>query len=114
MFSTRPRADGQFDARSAHVVTHPSEHIVLGRSHILLIGSRFHTETGAADLSQCSIWSCPTKPGCCMITRPPERTTKLGMPRTLNRAATCGYFSVSTLTTTALPAISAAVLAHSG
>src|ERR1700676_94272 len=36
------------------------------------------------------------------------------MPRTLKRAASAGYFSVSTFNTTALPAISAAVRATSG
>src|ERR1700691_434629 len=36
------------------------------------------------------------------------------MPRTLNRAASSGWRSVSTLTTTARPAISAAVRATSG
>src|SRR5271168_1351442 len=46
--------------------------------------------------------------------RPPESTTKLGMLLTLKRPASCGYFSVSTFSTTALPAMSAAVRATSG
>ena len=33
-------------------------------------------ETGAADLSHCSIWSCPTKPACWITGRPPARTAK--------------------------------------
>src|SRR5712672_4212221 len=72
------------------------------------------TETGVADLNHCSICSWFTAPGCCITIRPPENTTKFGMPRTLKRAASCGNFSVSTLSTTALPAMSAAVRATSG
>lgn len=44
-------------------------------------------ETGAADLSHCSIWSCPTKPACWITGRPPARTAKQGMPRMLKRPA---------------------------
>jgi len=35
-----------------------------------------HAETGAADLSHCSIWSWLTRPACCATTWPPEKTTK--------------------------------------
>src|SRR5271154_7312995 len=49
-----------------------------------------------------------------MTMRPPERTTKLGMLLTLKRPASCGYFSVSTFNTTALPAMFVAVRATSG
>ena len=44
-------------------------------------------ETGVADLSHCSICSWFTKPACCNSRRPLESTMKLGMPRTLKRAA---------------------------
>ncbi len=47
-------------------------------------------DTGLADRSHCSICSWPTTPACCMTRRPPAKTAKLGMPRTLKREATSG------------------------
>src|SRR5947208_14232741 len=61
-----------------------------------------------ADLNQFSSCSWFTTPAGCVTGRPPLNTTKSGIPPTLYRAATCGLRSVSTLTTTDFPAISAA------
>jgi hypothetical protein len=80
-------------------------------------GSSFcsgQADTAAADLSHCSICAWLTTPACCITNRPPKNTMKFGIPRTWKRSASWGWLSVSTLRTTALPAISAAVRATSG
>lgn len=57
-------------------------------------------------------WS--TAPACCLMGAPRENTMKLGMLCTWNRRARSGCASVSTFSTTALPASSVAARCTSG
>lgn len=76
--------------------------------------SNHPTEPFRAASSHASICSCDTSPACCCTSLPFAKTAKLGIPRTSYRAASCGCCSVSTFSTIALPAMSAAVRATFG
>src|SRR5271170_1074556 len=54
---------------------------------------------GVTDRSHPSITSCPTTPAFCFTSLPAEKMAKLGIPRTLNLAASCWCLSVSTFNT---------------
>lgn len=91
---------------------------VVTRSHIprslvqLLTALAYKVNYVPGDVRHCFLKSCASASG--KARWPPKNTMKLGMPRILKRPASLRVFPVSTLRTTAWPAVSAAVRATSG